>query len=99
VVVGATQLYRNGFLNGEIKQGLDEEAELKLINDFKAEFRINYPLVVCVKGSSMFNYGVLSIPTVVLVDRAGNVRSIDVNTPAEVLDKRLSSLLAEKAGS
>src|SRR5262245_62093889 len=96
VVIGATQYYRQAFQNGELKSNLDDENELKMINGFKDEVRLNYPIVVCVKGTAMFTYGVLAIPTVALIDRQGNVRSIDVNPSAESLDQRIAKLLAEK---
>jgi thiol-disulfide isomerase/thioredoxin len=96
VVIGATQYYQRAFQNGELKSNIDAETELKMINGFKDEVRLNYPIVVCAKGASMFNYGVLSIPTVALIDRQGNLRSLEVNPGAESLDQRITKLLAEK---
>ncbi|MFO0983138.1 MAG: TlpA disulfide reductase family protein [Planctomycetota bacterium] len=99
VVVGATQLYGNGYLKGERKANLDEAQEIALNADFKADLKIPYDIVVCEKGTSMFHYGVLGIPTLVLIDRAGNVRDIRVGaSDFGAITLKVEELLDEQSG-
>ncbi|MBI1851637.1 MAG: redoxin domain-containing protein [Planctomycetes bacterium] len=98
VVVGATQLYGNGWLKEESKQNLDEAAELKLNEEFKADMKIPYPIVFCKKNTAMFNYAVMGIPTVFLIDKAGKIRWSAVgNKGHDELKKKIDELLAENA--
>lgn len=97
VVVGATQIYGNGYLGGKPVRDLDKAAELKLNADFVKEMGITYPIVFCEKNTAMLHYAVLGIPTLVLVDRDGIVQHIQTGAGEhEELDKKLAECLAKK---
>jgi thiol-disulfide isomerase/thioredoxin len=99
-VVGATQIYGFGWLKGKAEQELDEAAELKLNEDFKADVKIPYPVVFCRKNTMLFQYGVTTIPTIFLIDKKGVIRDFVVGGGEHPeLMKKMGELLAENGES
>jgi thiol-disulfide isomerase/thioredoxin len=96
-IVGATQMWGRGWLNGEPKPNLDDAAELKVNEDFKAALGMQYPIVFSKKNTGMFEWAVSGIPTVFLIDKSGKVRWIGGSGDHEEMKKKIDELLSEHA--
>ena len=81
-VVGVTTWY--GYYKAE--RPLDKDAEYARMADFMKENNMNWP-VVYGERSNFENYGVSGIPTVFLIDRSGNVKSLHVGYSKESFAK------------
>jgi thiol-disulfide isomerase/thioredoxin len=92
VVLGLTRFY--GMADG-VKA--DEAAEIEFLQRFKTKEDLPYDFVVSRDVENQINYGALSLPTTVLIDRKGVVRYIETGAGKETnLQKTLERLLAEK---
>jgi cytochrome c biogenesis protein CcmG/thiol:disulfide interchange protein DsbE len=65
--------------------GLDS---VQAVNDYRRRYRITYPLLIDRAGQVADAYHIAAIPTVILLDRQGQVRYRDV-TPPTTLDNLL----------
>lgn len=93
-IVGVTRYY--GYYN--LEKNLSKDDEFARMADFNKEFNINWP-VVYDASDSFTNYGVSGIPTSVLIDRAGIIRSVHVGYSAESYAKfraEVEELLKDK---
>jgi peroxiredoxin len=77
-IIGVTRYY--GYYNAE--KNLNKDDEFARMADFNKEFNINWPLVYDA-NDSFTSYGVSGIPTSILVDRDGIIRSVHVGYSAE----------------
>lgn len=71
-IIGVTKLYGRS----DTEEGLTREQELKALLSFQTKHRLNYPIAVG-KMDDVTNeerFVVAGLPTVVLIDRRGNVR-------------------------
>jgi thiol-disulfide isomerase/thioredoxin len=107
VILGATTYYdftwdsdNNKLVSSKTKvPAADEQAMLK---SFAAEHKLQHELLVLSKDAwskASKDYSVSGIPTVVLIDRRGDVRMIRVGSGegnAEALEGEIKKLLAEK---
>ena len=106
VVLGVTREYPNGWLpnaddtsTGQSLRDLDSEAFMEHLATFKERMEISYPFVV---GSTddFKAYGVLGIPTLVVVDREGISRFVKVGSGSKAyLDLAIRHLLEEEAAA
>ncbi len=74
--------------------------ELKFVRDYKAEQKMTYPVGIADSIDNSVNYGVSSLPTTVLIDRAGRVRYMRVGADeadAAEFARMIEVLLAEPA--
>jgi thiol-disulfide isomerase/thioredoxin len=92
VILGVTRYY------GET-QGSDEASETVFLQNFKKTHKLPYDFVVTKGQANQINYGAMSLPTAVLIDRKGVIRYIEAGTSAsreqEILGE-IEKLLAEK---
>ncbi|MBA3805800.1 MAG: TlpA family protein disulfide reductase [Acidobacteria bacterium] len=72
VIVGMTQYY--GTAAG---RAVTEPEEIIFVEKFKKEHALPYGIAIADTEDNMRNYGVMGIPTAVLIDRRGIVRFID----------------------
>lgn len=85
-----------------IKGGLDAMQEHAMLKDFAGYHKLSYPIIVQSKEkwrTSSKEYGIRGIPTLVLVDRLGVVRHVQVGfNPKleEQLGERIRELVKEK---
>jgi thiol-disulfide isomerase/thioredoxin len=94
VVIGLTRLYGNYRDDIENKGKVPAEEERKLIEGFVKRQQITYPIAIADTPSSFTAYGISGIPTLVLIDREGNVKSIDVGAGDESrLEQKIKNLL------
>jgi thiol-disulfide isomerase/thioredoxin len=96
-IVGVTKYYGYYGYYGQEK-GLEKDAEYAKMADFMKEFNICWP--VAYGDTTNFEaYGITGIPTTILVDRKGNVHSIDVGYSPELFKKfraEVEKILNEK---
>lgn len=93
-IVGVTTYY--GYYGQE--RNLSKDAEYAKMADFIKEFNIEWP-VVYGERTNFEAYGVTGIPHVTVIDRKGNVHSIEIGySPAifEKFRKEIEKLVAEK---
>jgi thiol-disulfide isomerase/thioredoxin len=97
VVIGFTKLY--GRYSDEIqkKGAVAPDEEKSLIQDFVGRNQLKYPIAISAKGEEFEKYGVSGIPTMVFIDKAGNIYDIKVGSGNESeITKKIKLLLAAK---
>lgn len=97
VVIGFTKLYGSyrDELQNKGKVGADDERAL--IRGFVERWKLNYPIAISDKGENFNDYGVSGIPTMIFIDKAGNVFDIKVGSGDEAaITAKIRKLLAEK---
>jgi thiol-disulfide isomerase/thioredoxin len=104
-VIGLTRFYANGYLpadksqmrtGGESVKGLTEATYRAHVEAFRTNTGIGYPFVI--GGEQNFkDYHVRGIPTLAVLDRAGNVALVTVGSGSEgLLHYAVAQLLAQK---
>lgn len=98
-ILGVTRFYKSGYVPGEgSKRNLDPDAEREVNRKCAKALGINYPILFSAK-KTFTDYMVRGIPQLVLVDRAGKVRHIQVGAgDHSKLDALIAKCLAEKPG-
>jgi len=97
VVIGFTKLY--GRYSDEIqkKGAVAPDEERSLIRGFVDRNQLHYPIAISDKGAEFEKYGVSGIPTMVFIDKAGNIYDIKVGSGNEAeITEKIKKLLAEK---
>ena len=94
VVIGFTRLY-GGYTDDLGSKGkVPPEEERKLIEDFVKRHKITYPIVIADTKANFETYAITGIPTMVLIDKEGNVKRIEVGGgDDEHIEKAIKSLL------
>lgn len=94
VVIGFTRLY-GGYTDDLGSKGkVPPEEERKLIKDFVKRHKITYPIAIADTSSIFDSYAVSFIPTMVLIDKEGNVKKIEVGGgDEEHIEKAIKSIL------
>lgn len=98
MVLGVTRLYGGGFVPGEgSKRDLDKDAEYDVNRRCAKAMKMTYPIVFA--PDAFKAYMVKGIPQLVLIDRDGKVRHIQVGAGDHAeLDKLIKECLAAKPG-
>lgn len=94
VVIGFTRLY--GGYSDELgsKGKVPPQEERKLIEDFVKRHKITYPIAIADTGTLFDTYAITGIPTMVLIDKEGNIKRIEVGGgDEEHIKKAIKSLL------
>lgn len=97
VVIGFTKLY--GRYSDEIqkKGAVAPDEEKALIKGFIERNGLKYPIAISDLGAEFEKYGVSGIPTMVFIDKAGNIYDIKVGSGNESeITKKIKLLLAAK---
>ncbi len=93
-IIGVTKL----FGRSDTEESLKREQELNALRNFKVKNQLNYPLAVG-KMDDVTNderYGITSLPTVILIDRRGNVRHVKRGIGEyRKLEKQIEKLINE----
>jgi thiol-disulfide isomerase/thioredoxin len=94
VVIGFTRLY-GGYSDDQGSKGkVPPEEERKLIEDFVKRQKITYPIAIADTSTIFDTYAITGIPTMVLIDKEGNVKKIDVGGgDDEYIETAIKSLL------
>lgn len=94
VVIGFTKLYGNYRDDTQDKGKVTPEEERELIQEFVKKNNIVYPVAIADKGTAFEAYGVSGIPTLIVIDKKGIVRDVEVGAgDPEELKKRILELL------
>jgi thiol-disulfide isomerase/thioredoxin len=94
VVVGLTRFYGRS----DKEDDLTTEQEWKSLQEFKRRHQLRYPIAVAARDdlTNDDHFGVISLPTVILIDRRGTVRLIKRGSgDYRKLDQLVSKLIAE----
>ena len=93
-IIGVTRLYGRS----DTAEGLTRDQELTALRNFLTKYQINYPIAVG-KMDDVANderFVVASLPTVVLIDRRGNIRHIKRGVGEyRKLEKQIEKLINE----
>jgi hypothetical protein len=96
-VIGFTKLYGNYRDDIQNKGPVAADEERALIRGFVERWQLTYPIAISDKGEDFNDYGVSGIPTMVFIDKAGNVYDIKVGSGDEAaITAKIKKLLAEK---
>ena len=97
VVIGFTRIYGRYSDDLQNKGKVEADEEQALIRGFVERWKLTYPIAISDKGEDFEDYGVSGIPTMVFIDKAGNVYDIKVGSGARPRSApRSGELLAEK---
>ena len=96
-VIGYTKLYGRYSDNVEKKEKVSAAEELKLIKNYLDKNMITYPVAVAAEGFSFDTYAITAIPTMIFIDRRGNVAYVKSGAGNfQQIREQIKSLLAEK---
>ena len=94
VVIGFTRIYP--FYADELQQkrGISDKEHLRLIKEFVKRYKIEYPVAVAENNDVFNTYRISGIPTMVFIDKKGNVSYVKVgaNNP-KLIEKKIQELL------
>jgi thiol-disulfide isomerase/thioredoxin len=94
VVIGFTRLYGKYSDDTQNKGKVGVEEESTLIKDYMKRNAISYPVAIANERTVFDTYLVTGIPTLVLIDKAGNIRDIMVGISDEgQLETKIKNLL------
>jgi thiol-disulfide isomerase/thioredoxin len=97
VVIGFTKLYGRYSDEIEDKGAMAAEEEKALIQKFVERNQLKYPIAISNQGQEFENYVVSGIPTMVFIDKAGNIYDITVGSGNETeITEKIKLLLAAK---
>ncbi|MCU0236025.1 MAG: TlpA family protein disulfide reductase [Acidobacteria bacterium] len=97
VVIGFTKIYGRYSDDVQNKGPVAADEERALIQGFVERWKLTYPIAISDKGEDFSDYGVSGIPTMVFIDKAGNVYDIKVGSGDEAaITAKIRKLLAEK---
>jgi thiol-disulfide isomerase/thioredoxin len=97
LVIGYTRLYGRYSDDLERKEKVSAAEELALITKYVERNRITYPIAVASEGLGFDNYAVSAIPTMVFIDRRGNLAFMKTGSGTlKQIEDRIAALLAEK---
>jgi thiol-disulfide isomerase/thioredoxin len=97
VVIGFTKLYGSYRDDVQNKGKVDADAERDLIRGFVERNGLKYPIAISDQGENFNDYGVSGIPTMVFIDKAGNIYDVKVGSGDEAaITAKIRKLLAEK---
>ena len=96
MVISYTKLYGRYSDDILIKDKVSAAEETALIKNYLDKNKISWPAAIGAEGFSFDDYAITSIPTLVLIDRRGNVAFVNTRTAtARQMREQIKSLLAE----
>ncbi len=97
VIIGFTRLYGRYSDDVQNKGAVAADEERELIRGFAERWKMRYPLAISDKGEDFEDYGVSGIPTMVFIDRAGNINELKVGSGDEAaITAKIRTLLEAK---
>jgi len=96
VVIGFTKLYGSYSDDTEKKGKVTKEEEIKLIKGFVKRLNISYPIAISDEGMEFDKYKITGIPTMIFIDKAGNVNYIKIGSGnLKLISNKIKKLLSE----
>jgi thiol-disulfide isomerase/thioredoxin len=97
VVIGFTRLYGRYSDDAQNKGAVGADEERALIQGFAERWKLTYPIAISDQGEGFEAYGVSGIPTMVFIDKAGNVYEVKVGSGDEAaITAKIKALLADR---
>lgn len=97
VVIGFTKLYGRYSDDTQNKGAVGADEERALIQGFAERWKLTYPIAISDNGEDYEDYGVSGIPTMVFIDKAGNVYEVKVGSGDEAaITAKIKALLAAR---
>jgi thiol-disulfide isomerase/thioredoxin len=97
VVIGFTKIYGRYSDETQNKGAVGADEEKSLIQGFVERNGLKYPIAISATGEEFEKYGVSGIPTMVFIDKAGNIYDIKVGSGNETeITEKIKLLLAAK---
>ncbi len=97
VVIGFTKIYGRYSDDVQNKGAVGADEERALIQGFVERHKLTYPIAISDKGEDFEDYGVSGIPTMVFIDKAGNIYEVKVGSGDEAaITAKIKQLLVEK---
>jgi len=96
VVIGFTKLY--GSYRDDVQNAgkVDRTKEIELIKGFADRFKIDYPIAISDEGKDFDSYMISGIPTMIFIDKEGNVDHIKIGSGNHNAVKEKIEKLLEK---
>ena len=96
-VIGYTKLYGRYSDDVAKKEKVNTAEELALLKNYLDKKMITYPVAVAAEGFGFDTYAITAIPTMIFIDRRGNVAYIKSGAGnSQQIREQIKSLLAEK---
>lgn len=97
VIIGFTKLYGMYRDNVENKGKVNREEEIALTKKFIERNKINYPVAISNEGRDLEKYRITGIPTMIFINKKGNIDSIKVGSGnLKIIKDKIKKLLEEK---
>jgi len=97
VVIGYTKLYGSYRDNMQNAGKVDRNKEIELIKGFVKRFKIDYPVAIADESTDFDSYMITGIPTMIFIDRDGNVDYIKIGSGNHnSVKEKIESLLGNK---
>lgn len=97
VIIGLTKLYGMYRDDVENKGKVSREEEISLTKKFIERNKINYPIAISNEGRDSEKYKITGIPTMIFINKKGNIDSIKVGSGnLKVIKDKIKKLLEEK---
>jgi len=97
VVIGFTHVQGRYSDEKENKGKIPAEEEKKLTQEFLKRWNITYPIAMADTRATTENYGISGIPTMIFIDKKGNVKEVQVGVESEeALIGKIKKLLEQK---
>ena len=96
VVIGFTKLY--GSYRDDVQNAgkVDRIKEIELIKGFAERFKIDYPIAISDEGKDFDSYMITGIPTMIFINREGNVDFIKIGSGNhKAIVERIEKLLGK----
>ncbi|MCP5108161.1 MAG: TlpA family protein disulfide reductase, partial [bacterium] len=98
VIIGLTKLYGRYSDDTGNRGTVDKAKEISLVKEFVQRHKITYPVAIASEGVNGEKYKIKAIPTMVFINRKGDVASIKVGAGGDekALEDAIKKLLEEK---
>ncbi|MDD8012092.1 MAG: TlpA disulfide reductase family protein [Acidobacteriota bacterium] len=97
LVIGYTRLYGRFSDELERRDKVAADEELALVRKYVDRNRITYPIAVATEGAGFDAYAVKAIPTLVFIDRKGNIAYFKTGADSQKqIEDKIIALLEEK---
>lgn len=96
VVIGFTKLYGSYRDDKENVGKVDREKEISLVNGYVSRNNIDYPIAISNEGADFDTYRITGIPTMIFINKKGNVDHIKIGsgTP-DLIREKIKKLIEE----
>ncbi|MEN8153981.1 MAG: TlpA disulfide reductase family protein [Acidobacteriota bacterium] len=96
VVIGFTKLYGSYRDDIENVGKVDKDKEISLVKGYVTRTNINYPVAISNEGTDFDSYKISGIPTMIFIDKKGNVDHIKIGSGSpDKIREKIKKLIEE----